>query len=294
MPKTSQSLIYKQIIQDLKDAQTGLPVGYSIYGGYRDRATQVAATALLARVYLYTSDWADAETASSNVIANASYSLVGNLNNVFIKNSTEAILQFATDSAHYPALAEPAAIIPLQPTTGRPSYFITSQLLNAFELNDLRKTDWTNATKYTVSGTTTTYYYPYKYKIGVGTLNNAPEFYMAIRLAEMYLIRAEARGQLNNNLSGAINDLNTIRQRAMLLPLSNALTQSQVLAAVVQERRVELFSEWGHRWLDLKRTNQASSVLGPLKSGWTNNAQLYPIPVTEIRANPNLIQNPGY
>jgi hypothetical protein len=66
------------------------------------------------------------------------------------------------------------------------------------------------------------------------------------------------------------------------------------LQAIERERRVELFCEWGNRWLDLKRTNRALVVLGPLKPNLNQNTLLYPIPVKELNTNPNMSQNPGY
>ena len=116
---------------------------------------------------------------------------------------------------------------------------------------------------------------------------------MILRLAEQYLIRAEARAQ-QGNLTGAIGDLNIIRERAGLPDLSTALTQDKVIAAVMQERRIELVSEWGQRWLDLKRTGQVDSVLSKIKPTWKINGQLYPIPQSELTNDPNLVQNPGY
>ena len=71
-----------------------------------------------------------------------------------------------------------------------------------------------------------------------------------------------------------------------------------MLDAVTRERRVELFSEWGHRWFDLKRTNKLDaimSVVTPQKGGtWSSFEQLMPIPPDDIRADANLKQNPGY
>jgi len=66
------------------------------------------------------------------------------------------------------------------------------------------------------------------------------------------------------------------------------------LAAIRQERRVELFCEWANRWYDLNRWNQAAAALGPLKPGWSSNAALYPVPSQQITADPGLVQNPGY
>jgi hypothetical protein len=73
------------------------------------------------------------------------------------------------------------------------------------------------------------------------------------------------------------------------------LDQAALLLAVEQERRVELFVEWGHRWFDLKRTKRSDAVLGPLKgANWQSTDTLYPIPSDAIRTNQALTQNPGY
>ncbi len=294
--KATQAKVYEQIINDLTEAQNNLPTDFTPYGNYRNRATKDAATALLARLYLYQGNWAAAETQSSTLIAaSPRLSLVTTgLQNVFAKNSTEAILQLQVDSTVNPfAPVEGNQVIP-PATTVAPTYILTAGMVNSFELNDQRKAKWTNNYAYTTGGVTTTYYYPFKYNLYSGTSGNVLQYYMVLRLAEQYLIRAEARAQQNTNLAGAIGDLNTLRARAGLLPLLTTLTQTQTLAAVAQERKVELFAEWGHRWLDLKRTGQAVSVLTPIKTGFTATAQLYPIPVGEISANPNLIQNVGY
>jgi len=116
---------------------------------------------------------------------------------------------------------------------------------------------------------------------------------MVLRLAEQYLIRAEARVR-QNDLVGAIQDLNVVRARAGLPDLSSGVSQDLILAAVIQERRVELFAEWGHRWSDLIRWGQADSVLSMEKPKWTANAKLYPLPLVDIQRNGNLRQNDGY
>ena len=116
---------------------------------------------------------------------------------------------------------------------------------------------------------------------------------MVLRLAEQYLIRAEARAQ-QNNISGAQSDVNVIRNRAGLAN-TTATTQGTLLSAIEHERQIELFAEWGHRWMDLKRTNRADAILGPLKSSnWQSSDVLFPIPLTQIQNDPNFTQNSGY
>jgi starch-binding outer membrane protein, SusD/RagB family len=164
-------------------------------------------------------------------------------------------------------------------------------LLAAFEPNDLRRANWVDSTD--LSGIH--YYYPCKYKVKVGSGYPSPENYTLLRLAEQYLIRAEAEADMGQP-AAAISDLNIIRSRAGLPNLSG-LTGSLLQVAIEQEWRIEFFAEWGHRWLDLKRWGIAIQTLDtiPYKMGNIDSTQLlYPIPMSEIQTDPNLSQNPGY
>ncbi|SCC45486.1 Starch-binding associating with outer membrane [Chitinophaga costaii] len=304
--KTPQAQVYQQMIQDLQDAQATLPADYSAGSGERIRPNRLAATALLARVYLCTHDYAAAATQASTVINNtALFHLETDLNNVFLKNSAEAIWQLQQNTAA-PAVgsATPEGItfMPNPLATGVPSLAtLTNELMAAFETGDQRRNAWIDSSDNSQSGTPALYYYPYKYKTGkhntvVG--GTATEYYMVLRLAEQYLIRAEAAANgAPGGLPAAITDLNVIRVRAGLPPLPATLEHDAVIAAVAHERQIELFAEWGHRWLDLKRTGQAHAVLSQLpgKQPWTGDFQLlYPVPATELQRDPNLSQNEGY
>ncbi|MFY0255507.1 RagB/SusD family nutrient uptake outer membrane protein [Chitinophaga sp. 30R24] len=167
-----------------------------------------------------------------------------------------------------------------------PNYAINNILYNAFELGDTRKSKWINSI--TVLGSA--YLYPYKYK---SRTNNNAEFEMVLRLAEQYLIRAEARAQ-QNNTSQAKEDLDVIRLRAGLTG-TTATDKNSLLLAIEHERQVELFCEWGHRWLDLKRTNRSTAIIGTEKpAGWQDTDVLYPIPQSAVSTNSKLSQNKGY
>jgi hypothetical protein len=285
--RAPRSDVYQQILVDLKDAQELLVDDYSFSNNERIRATKYAATALLARVYLYLKDWVNAETQSSVVINSTSYSLVTDLNKVFLKNSNEAILQFQPSKD-----LSPFAVIEQNILTQDPIYYITDTLRKSFEFNDQRvkPKNWVD----TIRKAGTLYYYPYKYKIRQGTSGGVPgEYYTVLRLAEQYLIRAEARAQLDNISDGKM-DLNAIRSRAGLAPII-ANDKTSLLLAIEHERQVELFVEWGHRWFDLIRTNRANAVLGIIKgNNWQPTDQSYPIPRLETQKNPNLSQNDGY
>ena len=154
---------------------------------------------------------------------------------------------------------------------------------------------------YTAPNTNKQYYFPYKYK-SYQSGKPVTEYYMVLRLGEQYLIRAEARAQ-QGNISGALADLNSIRNRAGLASYTGPTDNTSLLTAILHERQVELFTEWGHRWLDLKRTNTVNSIMGSpgnvcqAKGGtWNSDGHqaVFPIPLSEMNLNHNLTQNSGY
>src|SRR5690606_1021237 len=136
------------------------------------------------------------------------------------------------------------------------------------------------------------WYTPYKYKIRDSS-DSSQEYSVVFRLSEQYLIRSEAR-LYQGNLSGSLSDLNLIRFRAGLNSI-HSNNHVEMLNIILTERRHELFSEFGHRWFDLKRTNMAEPILSPIKPNWRSTNVLFPIPENELLINPNLLpQNPGY
>jgi len=315
LKRASQDIVYAQIIQDLLDSQKDLQEDFSISGGERVRANKYAASALLSRVYLYRKDWRNAELQASKVIENGQFSLLDDLHGVFLANSRESILQLKPSSSNrQTGIYDSNFFLPesywtdLSDTERElyllyfsevevlyyPSYLMTSDLSDAFEAGDQRKAIWTGyiETPDYAPYKGVTDFFPKKYDERI-TVSSASKFYTVFRLAEQLLIRAEARANLGD-LSGADEDINLIRKRAGLAEKTSD-SKSNALAAVAQERRVELFAEWGHRWFDLKRTGKALEVLGKntLKK-LTPNRLLYPIPFNEITTDPNIIQNPGY
>lgn len=286
--RSPKSLVYQQIIADLTEAKNALLPDYSYSSGQRTRPNRYAASALLARVYLYTKDWANAQANATSVInASSTFSLLGtsSLNGIFVKNNSEAILQF--DYANSNGYTQEGQYYAFNITT-IPDFQLTQSLIRSFENGDKRFTSWVGTNTYMG----TTYYYLSKYKNRTTNTTSTAEYCTYLRLAEQYLIRAEAMAQ-QNNLSAALSDINVIRNRAGLANLT-ATTQSSILLAIEQERRIELFAEYAHRWNDLRRTGRADAVLSQQKPGWNANAGLYPIPKTELINNNNLVQNPGY
>ncbi|HZY82825.1 MAG TPA: RagB/SusD family nutrient uptake outer membrane protein [Cyclobacteriaceae bacterium] len=282
--RTSMSEVYKQIESDLLDAQRLLLDDYSLSDGEKTEPNKWAATALLARTYLYEKKWAESEAQASAIIESGEFSLATDLNSVFLANSEEAIWQLINVSPSYNTNEAPFMVI----ISASADVSLSPAVVSAFESGDARLNAWVGT--YT-DDDGSEYKYAYKYKVNFPD-EPITEYYMVFRLAEQYLIRAEARA-MQGNLIGAINDLNSIRVRANLSSvIPTGLSQAQILNAISQERRVELFVEWGHRWFDLKRSGSIDAVLGPVKPDWQSKDALFPIPQSEIIANPNLTQNP--
>jgi hypothetical protein len=303
LPRIAAAEIYKQIIVDLTEAKSLLKeryVGLNMVteSSERIRVNKGAATALLARVYLYTSNYVAAEAAATEVINNNLYSLVtDNVGNVFLKNSKETIWSMQPTLSTTQNTWE-SFIFPL---TKLPSFSnpvsLSANLVATFDAaTDKRFKSWIGA--YTNSGKT--YYYAYKYKAGSPT-TTVTEYEMVLRLAEQYLIRAEARAQQNNitGTGSAAEDLNIIRSRAGLGG-TTAANKADMIDAVLLERRKEFFTEWGHRWFDLKRLGKIDAVMqayAPVKGAtWEPYKALYPILQSEIALNPGMTgqQNQGY
>jgi starch-binding outer membrane protein, SusD/RagB family len=305
LSRNAQKDIYLQIISDLTQAQGLLSDDYRAADAKnktqeRVRPNKVAATALLARAYLYTDQWVEAELQATSVINNMALYDTVSLQNVFLKNSKEAIWQLQPVNTGWNTEDARIFIIPSTGPTSNSSVdgypvYLSSWLLNAFEAADKRKEQWIGTVTVGSGAGSATYYFPYKYK---SAMLNAPvtEYTTVFRLGEQYLIRAEARAQLEK-ISEGLSDLNVIRKRAGLSGIAIG-DKPALLKAIYKERQVELFTEWGHRWLDLKRTNQVDAVIGPvaLAKGisWNANWALYPIPLYDITQNPSIKQNLGY
>lgn len=301
--RTPSAQVYQQIITDLKYSEANLNENYVLgnttgTGTDRIRPNKYAAAALLARTYLYTKSYTDAETEASTVISNTNkYSLV-DVTKVFLANNNEAIFQLPEtppnnsnvntwEGAYYFITTKPASNLQNSST-------LSTSLMNAFDLTDKRKINWIGQS--TSGGVT--YYFPYKYKVVTGS--SPTEFSTVLRLGETYLIRAEARAQ-QNNLSGAIGDTDMIRGRAgitLIATVNPNISKDDLLQAIATERQKELFTEYGHRWMDLKRTGKIDLAMVPayVAKGftWNTNRQLWPIPLTDIQNDKSLVQNTGY
>jgi hypothetical protein len=276
--------VYQNIIGDLTICAKLLQNDYSSI--QRVRANRSCASGLLARVYLYHGDFPEAANEASAVLNQTDlFELTENPQQTFLVDSKETIWQLqsavegqnAQEAEIFIFLSGPPPLVALNP-----------DLVASFDSDDLRRIFWIKE----VTNQSATWYHAYKYKQRYFT-PVSEEYSVVLRLAEQYLIRAESRAQ-QGDLIGAKEDLNKIRNRAGL-PNTQAVTKEGILQAILQERRWELFTEHGHRFFDLKRAGQLDNVLSVIKSGWNSPDAFFPIPQSELSANPNLRpQNPGY
>ncbi|HWW41891.1 RagB/SusD family nutrient uptake outer membrane protein [Pedobacter sp.] len=306
--RTLKAVVYDQIVADLKEAQKLLGNGYLKGDGIteyssgseeRVRPNKWAAIALLARTYLFMKRWADAEATATLVLSNHTFFQLEALGNVFLKNNREAIWQLQPTAVGYNTSEAKVFVIPDGGPSGDNPVYLSNELLKDFETGDQRGDRWVGS----VNANSTVYYYPYKYKVKPSGINAVvTEYSTVIRLAELYLIRAESRAQLGN-LSDAISDVDGIRHRAGLPLIKNTnpnVNQEGLVALILKEKRIEFFAEWGHRWLDLKRTGKVDEVMGkvtPKKNNgaaWKSYQQYYPISSFELQSNRNLTQTVGY
>lgn len=278
--------VYQKVIADLLEAESLTSESYP--SDERVRINKSVVRALLSRVFLYHHEWDKAGEMATSVIDNPAYVWVDDLSKVFLKESTGTIWAFKPGLEGSNTEIAYSLLVLSNPIPYSRS--MAEGLYHAFETGDLRKTTWVNA--YTEGDNT--WYYPYKYKIR-GNIGEgiSREYPIMFRLEEQYLIRAEARAQ-QDNISGAQEDLNKIRHRAGLND-TGASSKAAMLDAILHERQVELFTEYGHRWFDMKRMGKAAEILAPIKQHWKPTHMLFPIPDKELLVNKNLLpQNPGY
>lgn len=280
---SNTTTIYDQIVADLTEAKATLVDDYSHAGNQRIRANKWAAGALLARVYLYQQKYSLAESESLTIINSGKYSLVNSTIGIFSKNNTESILQLANNTIENISVARDFIY------TSTPLYVLSAGLLSSFEANDLRKTNWIRTQTLNSQPVSI----PFKL---TSTQNNPPEYYTLLRLAEVYLIHAEALA-MRDDFAGAVAGVNLIRSvhGGLTTPLTAATSRQGAIDQILHERQVDLFTEGAHRWLDLKRTNRLNATMSAAKpTTWKSSAAIYPIPLSEIQRNPNLQPTPGY
>ncbi|MCK8491092.1 RagB/SusD family nutrient uptake outer membrane protein [Spirosoma sp. RP8] len=281
--RTARATVLASVLADYQAALADLPDDSSTGAAYLSKRVVQAA---LARFYLYQKNWAEAERYATLVINSGKFSLVPDYNTVVIQNFTsESIFEVG-----YTQNDDPATLNTL--FVSRREVIPSDQLvavLNSAESGARVATITFNVQQQQGNDNGWTVR-----KYGIAIENNAN--IVVFRLAEMYLIRAEARAQQGNQIgaNGAVADLTILRNRAKASAIT-VTNQADVLLAIERERQYELAFE-GHRWYDLVRTGRAQAVMAAFSPNWNSRYELWPIPQSEILRNPGLqgAQNPGY
>jgi hypothetical protein len=245
-----------------------------------------AAQFMLAKVYMaqnIPAKWVEAEILLKNIIQSPLYTFQNDITKVFTKTGTHILWQLKPKN---PGDAVKEASI-YYFTGAAPSSFALSQdLVNAFPAGDLRKQNW--MAPITVGGNT--WYRAEKYK---NRSNNSTEYSIVFRLEDVYLLLAEALAQ-QNKPSEALPYLNKTRQRAGLVAITNPVSKETLFTEILLENRREFFTEFGHRFFDLKRLSRLQKLV-PVKPNWKDFHRVFPIPQKELLLNTNLNpQNEGY
>ena len=276
--------VYDQIISDMTMAISLMkPTSRS---GNSNTLSATAVKALLARTYLYKEDWSNAAAMATEVI-NAGYSLVSHAKYLSLwnlDNNSESIFEISMTEAD-----NVSGIAALYLAAGFGDYLPSNDLVSLYQVGDARLN--TFEVDLLLAGE----FAPYR-MIKYPNINGYDNV-KVIRLAEMYLIRAEARARIGTNISGAQDDLDMVRQRALPTAPNNADTGSALLNQILLERRLELAFE-GQRLWDLMRNKEdivRTQCTSPICSiPYGDDTNILPIPQIETDVNPNIVPNPGY
>lgn len=273
-PRNTVAEVYTQVIADLTAAAAKLP------NDNGTRADKFTALAFLAKVYLQKSDYVNARNAANDVIESAKYEMNASVIAVFDnRNTDESVWEIQQNEQNNAGTSNDglATFFASLPGVGRADIRILAPFVNTYDVSDLRLSQW----YYSGSGARPGNTYTSKWK---SFFQNIP----VVRIAEMYLIRAETNLRLGGIPLGGLpeNDLAEIRNPIRTnLPVIVAPTLNDVLA----ERRLELAFE-GFRIHEFKRLKLSVAAFP-----WNDNKLVFPIPQREVDATTGvLVQNPGY
>lgn len=317
-PRTDAEKVYKQVIEDLKFTEKNLSLTYRVGKG---RPTPLAATALLAKVYLYKGEFGLSAAKAKEVIDAQKYDLEPDFADLFkIANMNQGEIIFAvnfsgTQSEGFKPNQYLVRLLPPNmdqngegPKNSHGWEVPTDNLFNSFQYNDRRK-EVTFIENFTYSDGSVITFDPHISKFWDRQAeprgNNTDMDVVYLRYADILLIYAEALNEENNGPTPAAYDaINQVRKRARfdgtaeqnILPDLAGLSYQQFKDAILQERRWEFVME-GQRWGDLVRMGKLVDKVN--NSGKTNvsaeaHHTLFPIPQRERNINTNLSQNNGY
>ncbi|WP_111671940.1 RagB/SusD family nutrient uptake outer membrane protein [Algoriphagus litoralis] len=290
--------VYDLMISDLQAAINGLP-NAALGSANIYRASKGSAQALLARVYLYDSKFAEAESMATQAMA--SFGLTDSGTGLLTpENYVSAFSTFpnpeslfeieirsndwsGVDGVNNSVCSLTANVFP----SAQFILTVTDELYNSYEDGDIRKEAWTATTRTGSSGTV------YRSNKWLGAKGDFLQNLPIIRASELYMIRAEARFR-TGNAGGARADLNALRTNRGLSAVAADLSGDALFEQIMNERRKEFVLE-GHRWFDLKRNGMDITKAGRFENvPYSDYRLLAPLPTDQLQLNELLEQNPGY
>lgn len=300
--RIKMSEYFTKLSDDIAAAKTLLPNNLTDIS----RATRLAASALQARIALYMRDWTNTETYSTEYINGIPLATMANFNGIWTDaNTNEQAFRLVRTSSFGGRIGSlwrgtSANVSNIGTVTWRPS----DKIWDAYDkVNDVRFASYfKDELSLAASGRGTRLIQKYA-GTGYATPNENVANAKVYRTGEMYLIRAEARAELNkiSGANSAESDINALRT-ARITGYTNVVfaSKTQAIDAIMLERFKELAYE-GHRFWDLKRrglpverlaSDAPTTNAATLPAG--NYRFLLPIPDPEMKANPLMVQNPGY
>lgn len=314
-----KSEVYAQIYDDLDWASNaGFPSFPTVENG---RPSKEAVDALYAKAALYNEDWSLALEKAEGVINSGKYMLMENIKDIYeLEKEDEARIEniwaFEGDRIS-PGRGTTINRLNGPPGSNAPEYakttfgsvFVYQDFFDSFNPDDTRRTlldtnyvdkngniiAQKDITPITPQGVLVKKYMDPEEN---GPGNNIP----ILRLADMYLIAAEAEFRMNGSTAKALGYINTVRRRAFGVSLTDPSIHdltSLTLDVILQERSWEFFAE-GDRWYDLTRTDQYLTVIPTAVNDVFPSRPVqakhkyFPIPEEEVNANPKLAQNPAW
>jgi hypothetical protein len=301
LPRVTNGEIYSLIESDLNFAEANLVTNTN----YK-YVTKSLIYAIRARMYTYRKMYTQAQTNAQWVVDNSGLILTPTTTYASIWNDgIQGEVIFAISRPSSGSWGDIARFWTTNTTniSGAPLLKMGGNLYTAIAgTGDIRKTVFVDAT----STTATKIIDKYPGKGNTPLRNDIKVF----RLSEMYLILAEAAADANvltgaNSASFYVQKVKQARTTGTV-PLPIYTTKAAAMKGVLGERRAELCFE-GHRYLDLKRlgtiagvtndrnaTDDTANLSAPLNLSTTDHRFTFPIPSSEINANPTIQQNPGY
>ncbi|WP_019991318.1 RagB/SusD family nutrient uptake outer membrane protein [Rudanella lutea] len=268
---------YAQVLRDLEAAEPLLPLTTDRYN-----VTRKTVFALKARYFLYNKDWAKAEDFAGRLVGDSTNYRLLRPFGAFFQNDARGTHESVWEIFYNGTTEVNTHRNQWQPqTAGGTRQWAPNDALVALLNNPA------------IGGNRSVLVARDNQNRAYGTLyyrNPASDPSYIFRIAEAYLIRAEARAQ-QNKLADALTDFNAVRERAGLAPLptSAVATSEALLLAIENERRVEFALE-PHRWFDIVRTGRAPAVFNLTDP----NRYLMPLPIQQLLSDKALEQNPGY